>query len=358
MTMADVARKAGVARSTVSHILGGRQSGNVRIPEATRQRVLDAAIELGFRPNALARSVRSGKSTMIGYLVDDPNYEPYWKTIIGSLMEAEQEGYTLKLLSATRDTFAQRIEQCMQLRLAGLIVRVAQDTRPLFQETIRARVPVVMVDEYIPQPFGVRVTADDAIGFHAALSHLVELGHCKIAFLSSGFTVRPPETLNWRESLFLAGMKALGLEVPEGYVAREWMNVYGAMAAEGLDPTSVYSATDALLKHPSGPPTAICCWRDETAIMAIEACQQAGLDVPKDISVIGFSDINAARLCHPSLSTCVSPWEAMGRRAVQELLRATEEEFDPAPRTILLPTSFAARQSSGPAPRPGSRKRR
>ena len=99
--MADVAKKAGVARSTVSRVLGERQDETLRIPPATRQRILDAARELGYRPNALARSVRSGKSRMIGYLVNDPRYEPYWNTLVGALDEAEREGFTLKVLSVT-----------------------------------------------------------------------------------------------------------------------------------------------------------------------------------------------------------------------------------------------------------------
>lgn len=129
-TMADVAKKVGVARSTVSHVLGESRSEDVRIPEVTRQRVLDAAHELGYRPNALARSVISGKSRMIGYLVDDPHYEPYWHTLAGALAEAELEGFTVKVLSITPETFAKRIRQCVELRLGGLIVRTFLDKGP------------------------------------------------------------------------------------------------------------------------------------------------------------------------------------------------------------------------------------
>ncbi len=349
-TMADVAKKAGVARSTVSHVLGERQSENVRIPEATRQRVLDAARELGYRPNALARSVISGKSRMIGYLVNAPRYEPYWNTIIGALAEAEQEGFTLKLLSVTPKTFAERIQQCMELRLGGLIVRVNHDKSALFEEASRAGVPVVTVDEGVPQPFGIRVTADDALGCRAAISHLVDLGHRRIGFISSGFGHQPLDMVPTREGLFLQEMAARGLDVPDGYVTRETMLVYGYGAGVDHDAAPGLAATDALLDNPAGRPTAIFCWRDEAALVAIQACHRRGLRVPEDISVVGFSDLNAAWLCDPPLTTCVSPWEEMGRTAVRQLVRVLGEEFDPAPQEFLIPSGFVVRRSSGPAP--------
>ncbi|MBV9848946.1 MAG: LacI family DNA-binding transcriptional regulator [Armatimonadetes bacterium] len=351
ITMSEVARRAGVARSTVSHVLSARHGGNVRIPEATRQRVLQAARELGYRPNALARSVRTGKSRMIGYLVDDPRYEPYWNTIIGALGEAEREGFTLKLLSVTDETLEQRIEQCIELRLSGLIVRVSQDKRPLFEEADRAGIPVVTVDESDPQPFGLRVAADDALGIREALAHLAGLGHHRIAFISSGFhRQRDPQRTPPREAMFRAEMAARGLDVPEGRVTYETMLVYGREAGIGLGASTVLAATDALLEHPDGRPTAIFCWRDETALVALRACRLQGLRVPEDISVVGFSDIIAARLSDPPLTTCQSPWEEMGRTAMRRLIHAQGEEFNPSPRAILIPSGLAVRQSSGPNP--------
>ncbi len=349
-TMADVAKKAGVARSTVSHVLGERRSENVRIPEATRQRVLDAASDLGYRPNALARSVISGKSRMIGYLVSDPRYEPYWNTLIGALAEAEQEGFTLKVLSVTPKTFAERIQQCMELRLGSLIVRVHHDKSALFEEAGRAGVPVVTVDEGVPQPFGIRVTADDALGCRAAISHLAGLGHRRIGFISSGFGRQPQDMVPTREGLFLQEMAARGLDVPDGYVTRETMAVFGAEAEAGLGMPTALAATDSLLMHPAGRPTAIFCWRDEAALVAIQACHRRGLRVPEDVSLVGFSNLSAARLCDPPLTTCVSPWEEMGRTAVRQLVRVLGEEFDPSPREILIPSGLVVRRSSGPAP--------
>lgn len=349
VTAATVAAKAGLSRATVTHVLNGR-GVEMQIRPETQQRVLDAARELGYRANALARSVRTGKSGMIGYLVDDVHYEPYWHTLVGAMSEAEQEGFTLKVLSATSETFGERIRQCMELRLEGLVVRVVLDKGPLYEEANRACIPVVTVDEWVAQPFGIRVTADDSIGCSAALSHLTELGHRKIGFISSGFAHEPAGSINARESLYLQEMAAHGLLVPNGYITHESMPVYGRGVHVTHDTRSGMAAANAMLDHPAGRPTAIFCWRDEAALIAILACHLKGLQVPQDISIVGFSDLTAAWLSNPPLTTCASPWEEMGQMAMRQLVGSLKEGFDPSPREILIPTGLVVRESSGPAP--------
>jgi LacI family transcriptional regulator len=262
ITMADVAQKAGVARSTASHVLSQRHGENVRIPEATRQRVLEAAYELGYRPNALARSVRSGNTRMIGYLVDEPRYEPYWKIMVGALEAGEELRLTLKLLSVSGHTLAERVRQCTELRLGGIIARVSGDKSVLFEEANHARMPVVMVDEGIPQPFGARIASDDSVRIGRALEHLTQLGHRNIAFIGSGFpTIFPTEERTRdigtaREELFRREMEARGLDLPEGYVTHDTVMVYSSEAEAGIDDASARAATDALLSHPAGRPSA------------------------------------------------------------------------------------------------------
>lgn len=350
VTMSDIANKAGVSRSAVSHVLNNNQGRNVRIPDATRQRILETATELGYRPNQLARSVASGKTRMIGYLVSEPRYEPYWNTIVGALAEAEDLGFTLKVLSVTRQTLAERVRQCVELRLGGIIVRVVGDKSLIFEEANWAQIPVVTVDEGIPQPFGANVVADDAVGFKAALEHLTQLGHTRIAFISSGFGLVNGEDIgSAREALFRLEMQSRGLNVPEGYVTYETMMLFGPNAESDTNSHSPIAATNALLAHPQGRPTAICCWRDETAMFVVRACRQQGLRIPEDISVVGFSDLTSARFFDPPLSTIKSPWDAMGHMAMQQISRRINAEFTAEPTTHLVPSIFVARQSTGPA---------
>jgi LacI family transcriptional regulator len=347
--MTDIAAKAGVSRSAVSLVLNDRP--DTRIPEATRQRIIETAIELGYRPNQLARAVASGKTRMIGYLVSEPNYEPTWKTIMGALAEAEALGFTLKVFSVTRETFVERVRQCVELRLGGIVASLLGGHHVVFEEANRAQIPVAIVDPGVAQPFGANVMADDAIGLTAAIEHLHALGHRRIGFISSGFAKLfggKGDIGTAREALFERILQNRGLAVPHGYITGETMDVFGPSADAAGNLQSVFDATQSLIEHPAGRPTAICCWRDETAMVAIQACDKAGLRVPDDISIVGFSDLSAARFFRPPLSTVQSPWDELGHFAVRELCRRIEEEFSPEASTHLVPSRFVARQSTGP----------
>ena len=357
ITMTDIALKAGVSRTAVSAVLNEGSLKSVRISPESRQRILEAAEDLGYRPNQLARAVAMGKTRMIGYLVSEPRYEPYWNIIVGALEAAEGLGFTLKLLSVDWRTLAERVRQCTELRLGGLVVRVNGDKRLIYEEANHARIPVVTVDEGIPQPSGIRVTSDDSAGVGRVLQHLTKLGHRRIGFISSGFPLLHPlgqdpgDVGTVREQLFRREMAARGLNLPEGYVTRETTMVFGRGSEPAIDDSSARAATHALLTHPEGRPSAIFCWRDETAMLAIRECHQKGLRIPEDVSVVGFSDISAARLFHPPLSTVKMPWEEIGRIAIQQLVQRMNGEYDPSPTTHLAATTFVARASSGPAPR-------
>lgn len=356
ITMADIAARAGVSRSAVSHVLNERHGENIRIPDATRQRIWETAAELGYRPNQLARSVASGTTRMIGYLVSEPDYEPYWNPIVAALSEAETLGFTLKVLSVPGGKLEERVRQCVELRLGGIIARVIGDKTPLFEEAQRASIPVVIIDDGVPQPFGVSVIADDASGCDKALDHLTQFGHTRIGFISSGFArfrTGPDDGGDIgeaRERLFRRAMSARGLDVPDGYMTRETMAVFGPARDEPDNQQSAWDATQALLRHPDGRPTAIVCWRDETAMVASRACRDFGLRVPADISVVGFSDITAARFFDPPLSTVQSPWDAMGRLALSQIARQTNQPFTLRPAMHLVATGFVARHSTGPTP--------
>src|ERR671921_612273 len=124
VTMADIASKVGVSRTAVSSVLNGRSQDNVRISEPTRRHILEVAESMGYRTNQLARAVALGKTRMVAYLVSEPRYEPYWNLIVATLNATEELGFTLKVMSITGHTLAERVRQCSELRLGGLIVRV------------------------------------------------------------------------------------------------------------------------------------------------------------------------------------------------------------------------------------------
>jgi DNA-binding LacI/PurR family transcriptional regulator len=241
----------------------------------------------------------------------------------------------------------------VELRLGGIVASLLGGHHVVFEEANRARMPVAIVDPGVAQPFGANVLADDEMGLSAAIAHLRDLGHSRIGFISSGFAPlfgSKGDIGATREALFGHIMQRHGLSVPEGYITRDTMDVFGPNADAATNHQSVCDATRALLEHPEGRPTAICCWRDETAMVAIRACAERGLRVPEEISVVGFSDLSAARFFRPPLSTVQSPWDELGHLAVRELCRRMENEFSPDATTHFVPSRFVARKSSGPAP--------
>ena len=186
VTMSDIAAKAGVSRPTVSIVLNGRHE-TIGIADETCERVLQAARDLGYRRNALARAVKTGRSLTLGFLAGDADIEYSSRAFSGILDEAEERNYTVKRFRLhDRPEDAKVIERCSEHRLDGVIVNdtglgVATDLiRGEFRDQ---RVPVVWLDPKGPQNWGLQVRPDDENGTVVAVRHLVELGHQRIAFI-------------------------------------------------------------------------------------------------------------------------------------------------------------------------------
>jgi DNA-binding LacI/PurR family transcriptional regulator len=336
ITITDIANRAGVSRATVSYVLNGRENG-VRISDGTRQRVLAAAAELGYRRNALAHAVTTGRNPVLGFLACAPEGELVARLLAGALDEAEEQENFIKVLRLRHNQVNDSvIERCLELRLAGVIVLyLVQEHLDHLQNAMeRYNVPVVVLDDSFPQQRGARVVSDDAQGCRAAVQHLVELGHQRIAFISgahnSGCAAQ-------REQGFREAMHEAGLAVPPDYLKHgEW----------NLEVTE--QVTLQLLQSPHGRPTAIICAGDEWAMVAMRVMQREGLHVPRDVSIIGFADLNTSRFWNPALTTVAQPFQEMGRLAVRRVL---ERAANPAAeyQEDLLPTQLVVRESAAPA---------
>ena len=344
-----MAEQLGLSRATVSMVINGRHDANARIPAETRRRVLELAEKMNYRANGLARSVASGKSTMMGFLVTSDSYEPYWRTIVGAMDEAEQRGYTIKVIPTRDDSLLAQLNRCIELRLAGLIARYdgAESRDLIMQECRRFEIPLAFVDDVMPHSYGARVYPDDALGCQLAIEHLRELGHRRIAYLSGQHI---PETemggiLRVREQCFIAAMQEASLDAtmiehdPSPYTREGEVDVSAGLAA-----------IERLLAHPTGPPTAIFTHVDYAAMTAVRALRAHGLSVPRDVSVVGYSNFSLARFFDPPLTTVVSPWNAMGRACVAQIIQRQKGDFDVSPNSQSLPPNFIVRQSTAPPP--------
>lgn len=358
LRMKDIAVKAGVSQSTVSFVLNDRHTA-LRISEQTRQRVLDAAEELGYRPNHVARAIRTGKTRMLGFLGGILSNEQVGRMLEGALLEADRHGFTLKVLphSEREVQLEQIIRRSAELRLAGVVVLhlPLPFVEALKQEAEQCNYPLVLLDSLASIADLHQVVSDDEQGIGLAVDHLAGLGHRSIAFVS-GQAISTLVQL--RERTFREAMTRHHLPVAaENIVRGEFVH---------QEPSAL--AARELLQRPTAErPTAICCSGDWMACAVLQVAAELGLRVPQDVSVVGFANMTIAQFVYPPLTTIEQPFSDMGRLAVRRLLTECnttlvvddgQKNVKPSRQSVgtngeildLLPTRLIERESTARAP--------
>ena len=331
VTLADVAKRAGVSIATVSYALNGRDG----VGEATRAHVLAVADELGFRPNRLASALRTGESRVLGLVLADIA-NPFYPDIAGGVIAAAAAaGYEVFLSHAQLDGQAPGEEvralcdhQCAALIFTSLMI----GDGPLITDVVPAGVPIVQTVRRVPGLAADYVGIDDRAGAHEAAHHLVDLGHRDIAVLTGpSYSSASQE----RAAGYLEALDAAGLAPPSERIIECRLTLDAG-----------YQATMKLLDG-GVPPQGILCGNDLIALGAIDALADRGLSVPHDVSVVGYDDIwfSSSRLVQ--LTSVRQPREAMGHEAVS---LALERLADGAgePRDVILPHEFVQRRTTAP----------
>jgi LacI family transcriptional regulator len=318
ITIRDVARESGYSPSTVSIVLNNAPLSRY-IPADTKARIVTAARRLGYRPNPLARSLRSQRSNIVGVMVfniTDPFCTPILRGIENSLY---QSNYLSLLADAHNEPhrFERYLEMLLDRRVEALIVVanwLVTDIK-LLADLTEKRVPTVIAGRAFEAESVSTVSVDNEGGASMALEHLYRLGHRDIAFL------RGPK------NLASSGQRWKGIR---GFAQSAGLRLDSKRLAElpeSLDPNSSFEAgshlTSELLRHEK-PFTALMAYDDVTALGALRALNKKGLRVPEDCSVIGFDDVAQASLSVPSLTTVRQPMEAMGSMSVGIILDAIQ----------------------------------
>lgn len=345
--MEDVATRASVSQTTVSYVLNGRTTG-VNIPTPTRHRVLEAARELGYRRNQLARAMVTGKSRILGVYTTPIGAGHMVNILAGAMEAANNHEYLLKVMHLSWQGIDEAtISRSLEWRLAGAIVfGLSEEFQGFIGSTLEeSNIPSVMVDNSSPRPLGGRILSDDNQGICQAVSHLTGLGHRRIAFLGG----KSSFLSDWREKSFRAALADANLTVPDAWVRHtSWSEQ--PIIEEGVH---------ALLGNPEMRPTAIVCCGDSIAMIVLRVASSLGLRVPEDLSVTGYSNENLSSFANPPLTTIDQPFYAMGYAAAEYLVgcneKPDEESFhENRDRTkmpdILLPTKLIERASTGVAP--------
>ncbi len=348
LKMSDIAAKAGVSASTVSFVLNDRHEA-VRISEATRQKVLQTANEMGYRINQQARAMRTSKTRMVGLVGGDMCAEQVGRMLSGVLEEVNRQDYTLKILPA-HDEAGQRqmIRRASELRLMGVLglhlsPRIVEE---FHVEAQSCKYPLVLLDTHDALAEVPQVVSDDRSGVAAVMEHLTKLGHRRIAMISGAGNSALTRS---READYHAEMARCGLA--EGVLVR---GDFTELAP------SLGAARSLLQLPPAQRPTALFCAGDHIALAALQVAREMNLEVPGDVSVVGFADLSSAAFATPALTTVHQPFRDMGRLAVRRLLEASaDENLAPCDGELvsrrcgameLLPTHFIVRQTTGPAP--------
>jgi LacI family transcriptional regulator, galactose operon repressor len=305
----DVAELAGVSRTTVSFVLNGVE--NIAIPDETRQRVLNAAAELGFRPNAMARGLRGGRSNVLGLVTSDIVTTPYAVQIVKGAQDAAlARGLTLLILDdgGSQTAGGDTVDRLLEWSVDGLIF-ATEYHRPYRLPVGAKHLPTVLVNCFAEPDAGSAVPTiipDEVQGGLAATQVLIDAGHRRIAFINgpAEFSASSGRLAGYRQALRRARIRFDPRLVREG----DWWQ------------ESAANHTSDLLTLPQ-PPTAIFCANDWMAMGAYDAIREVGLRIPDDIAVIGFDNrVEIADHMRPRLTTIALPYSEMGSRAVEVLM--------------------------------------
>jgi LacI family transcriptional regulator len=334
ITIEDVARHAGVGKVTVSYVLNGHSKAN-RISESTQQRILAAAKELRYQPNAIARSLVTRRTDILAVVFQFGAYFTTWSGFTSEVMRGisevtVEEDFDLMLHTKHVDGAEQEAYALSDGRADGALI-LRDENDPTLQKLIERGFPCVQFfthNDALDIPW---VDCDNVEGGRLATQHLIDLGHRKIAMVHGA---RGSKSSNDRRAGYRACLEENGL------VARdEW-------CVEHVDPDQ---RPEGVLKMLSveDRPTAIFVWSDDIALTIQQALRSLNISVPEDISLVGFDSSTAARTAVPALTSVCQPVRAMASKATRMLIRTIRSE-DVGNRAVLFQPTLDVRESTAP----------
>jgi LacI family transcriptional regulator len=331
ITIADVAKRAGVSKMTVSRVINN--SGYTS--QETRARVEQAIEELGYIPNALARSLRFKRTRTIALIVTDIT-NPFFTTVARGVEDmANDQGFSVIFCNTDEaaDEEARYVNVLLQKQVDGLLLVPAGGADETVEFLANHTVPFVLLDRRVPGMDVDVVRCDSEKGAHDIVRHLLDLGHRRIAALggSAQITSSLDRVDGYRRAMSEAGLQR---EAHRAYFTS--FTVAGGYEAAEM----------ALAESPL--PTAFFATNNFIAIGAMRLLKERGLSVPDDLSVVSFDDLPAAIVLDPFLTVIEQHAYEMGRRATQLLLERLHGKGSKEPQEILIPTELIIRRSSAP----------
>jgi LacI family transcriptional regulator len=331
VTIKDVARLSGVSSMTVSRVINGSE----RVSPETRQRVERAIAELGYVPSRLARGLIRQKTGTLALIVPDVA-NPFFTLIVrGAEDVARRAGYRMILADSRADLTIERdvIEEMLAHRVEGIMIAPVSDrSKGHLQRLAKYGVDFVLIDRTVSGIESDVVTGDNVGGARRLVDHLISLGHRRIGFITESAEV---STARDRREAYEAALAAAGLPHNPSLI------VYST-----VDPPGGFEGMRRLLELDE-PPTAVFAVNNLVAVGAIEAVRAHRLEVPDDVALVCFDDIEYASRLYPFLTVMAQPAETLGTLGTQLLLERIEGRAPEQPRVVVLPAQFVVRRSCG-----------
>ncbi|MFZ0304418.1 MAG: LacI family DNA-binding transcriptional regulator [Terracidiphilus sp.] len=329
-TMRDVARLAGVSTSTVSAVI----NESVIVSPQRKARVMAAMSALDYQPDAIARSLKTGRSNAIGVIVPDITNAFYPEVIRGIELAAQATGYSVLLCDSNEDrTVEERhLSALFSRRVDGVILACCADSRA--NELIaRRHIPVIFIDRLPPSTVINSVCTDNVAAGQLAAEHLIELGHKRIGMLAGHLGLSPHHD---RLEGFRKAMQEAHLPILDEYLIEGNVQVEDGVRAG-----------HRLLDLPN-PPTAIMASNNKLLLGVLQAVEERNVAIPKDLSVLGFDDYLWNMHFSPSLTAVAQPTAEIGRKSFELLHQLIQDPptEDAAPMHVLIPAELRIRNST------------
>jgi len=324
VTIAHVATLAGVSPTTVSHVLSGKRV----VGAATRDTVMDAIRELGYRPNHVARNLRTRRSHMIAVVVPDIT-NPFYAVLTRGLADAvDGAGYGSYVCNTDGQHERERkfFHDVMDRGVDGIVFASGDTASAVTFGPGVLSTPITCIGDDLDHDLGDVVRPDDEAGSKEAGTYLASRGYQRIAMIQG-----PPRYGAQRTAGFRSAMQAAKRKAPaERMVRGDWTRRGG------------YDAMHRLMALPERP-DAVFCANDLMAIGALDVAHELGLDVPGDVAIVGFDDVDAATIVTPQLTTVRNPAYESGSAAGDLLLSRMAGRYTGAGRTVVLPCPLVVR---------------
>ncbi|HZQ43658.1 MAG TPA: LacI family DNA-binding transcriptional regulator [Acidobacteriaceae bacterium] len=335
MNITAVAKRAGVSTATVSRVM----NGTANVSPDTAERVREAVEALNFYPDVNARALGSGRSGLYGLIISDIT-NPYFPELVKAFEDIAVE-HGQDVLIANTDYDPKRMEMCvirmLQRRVDGVAIMTSEMEDRLIRTLGQRQIPTIFMDTAAGGRGASTVNVDYTGGITEAMQYLFRLGHKEIAFISGPLTLSSARA---RTEAFQAALREHGVKMRPGWLQEGDHRVEGG-----------YHAMKRILES-GNRPTAVLGSNDLTAIGAMGAIHEKGLDIPGDISVVGFDDIELSGYTLPALTTLHVPRRELASTAFRALFRGREAAPAKARRRRehVITTKLVVRGSTGPAP--------